>query len=538
MATVTSSPLVFGSGWFDPSEPRLYGSRCPRCDALAFPARAFCWSCQAPARRVPVDSRGRILARSRVRVSPAGFPDEYWVALVETADGFRVVARLDEASAAPAIGDAVALATGEIRTGDAGPVVGPVFTPDSGPPPAPAPPRAAPAPPRAAPARTPAAPLPRSRPVYVAGVGMTAFGRHGEPPERLAADAVLAALDDAGIAPGEVGALILGSAFLPAAEGQRALRHLPFGDIPVVNVENACASGTTALLEAVVRVRAGVTAPIVAVGVDAPLAAGGGLIPLADDDPVAGAGVTLPALYALMGDHYLHGAGAGPEAFAEVVVRSRAAAASNERAYMRRPATREEVLGSRPIADPITLFECSANADGAAAAVIVGDAPQRRGDRLVEILSLELGAGLTKDRFAPPAPAARVGERAYAAAGVAPEEVDVVELHDAFAPAALISLESLGLAAAGTAAQRLLDGGFAGGDTGPALNPGGGLLSRGHPPGATGLAQVHELVGQLRGEAGARQVAGARTGMVHTQGGTVLDLETNACVVGLLRAVG
>ncbi|MEA2383488.1 MAG: hypothetical protein QOH72_3459 [Solirubrobacteraceae bacterium] len=531
MATVTSSPLVFGAGWFDPGEPRLYGSRCPRCDAIAFPARAFCWSCQARATRVPVESRGRILARSRVRVSPTGFPDVYWVALVETADGFRVVARLDEGSAAPAIGDAVALTRGEIRTADAGPVIGPVFTADPGPAPEPVSRRAEPA-------RTPAAPLPRSRPVYVAGVGMTAFGRHGEAPERLAADAVLAALEDAGVAPGEVGALILGSAFLPAAEGQRALRHLPFGDIPVVNVENACASGTTALLEAVMRVRAGVSAPIVAVGVDAPLAAGGGLIALADDDPVAGAGVTLPALYALMGDHYLHGAGAAPEAFAEVVVRSRAAAASNERAYMRRPATREEVLGSRPIADPITLYECSANADGAAAAVVVGDDWRGPRERLVEVLALELGAGLTKDRFAPPTPAARVGERAYAAAGVAPEEVDVVELHDAFAPAALISLESLGLAAAGTAAQRLLDGGFAGGDTGPALNPGGGLLSRGHPPGATGLAQVHELVGQLRGEAGGRQVAAVRTGLVHTQGGTVLDLETNACVVGLLRAVG
>src|SRR4051794_13405068 len=224
MATVTSSPVVFGAGWFEPSEPRLYGSRCPRCDAIAFPARAFCWSCQGPARRVPIDSRGRILARSRVRVSPAGFPDEYWVALVESADGFRVVARLDEESAAPAIGDAVALTSGEIRSSHAGPVIGPVFTAAPGPPPEPAPRRVEPA-------RTPPPPLPRSRPVYVAGVGMTAFGRHDEPAERLAAAAVLAALDDAGIAPSEVGALILGSAFLPAAEGQRALRHLPFGDI-------------------------------------------------------------------------------------------------------------------------------------------------------------------------------------------------------------------------------------------------------------------------------------------------------------------
>jgi acetyl-CoA acetyltransferase/uncharacterized OB-fold protein len=530
VATIAAPSLAFGAGWFDPAETRLYGSRCPRCDAIAFPARAFCWSCQSAARRVPISSDGRILARSTVRVSPEGFPDEYWVALVETADGFRVVARLDDQSAAPAIGDAVALTSGEIRRLDAGPVIGPVFKGVPGPP-------REPAPVRTEPARNQPAELTSPRPVYVAGVAMTAFGRHDEPPERLAADAVLAALDDAGIAPADVGALIVGSAFLPAAEGQRTLRHLPFGDIPVVNVENACASGTTALLEAVMRLRAGVAGPVVAVGVDAPLSAGGGLIPLADDDPLAGAGVTLPALYALIGDHYLHRAGAGPEALAEVVVRSRGAAAANDRAFLRAPTTREEVLASRPIADPITLFECSANADGAAAVVVVADPPRGRRDRVVEILSLELAAGLTKDRFSAPAPATRLGERACAAAGVAPEEVDVVELHDAFAPAALTSLESLGLAGEGTAARRLLAGEFAGGDTGPALNPSGGLLSRGHPPGATGLAQVHELVTQLRGEAGPRQVAGARTGMLHNQGGTVLDLETNACVVGLLRAV-
>jgi len=112
----------------------------------------------------------------------------------------------------------------------------------------------------------------------------------------------------------------------------------------------------------------------------------------------------------------------------------------------------------------------------------------------------------------------------------------MVEVHDAFAPAALVALEHLGLAAKGTAGSRLLDGDFVDGATGPALNPSGGLLSRGHPPGATGLAQVHEIVTQLRGEAGERQVGRARVAALHNQGGTVLDLETNACVVGVLTS--
>jgi acetyl-CoA acetyltransferase len=110
-------------------------------------------------------------------------------------------------------------------------------------------------------------------------------------------------------------------------------------------------------------------------------------------------------------------------------------------------------------------------------------------------------------------------------------------LHDAFAPAALTNLEYLGLAEAGTAGDRLLAGGFAGGSTGAMLNPSGGLLSRGHPPGATGLAQVAELVRQLRGEAGERQLADPGVALLHTMGGTVLELETNACTIGVLRRV-
>jgi acetyl-CoA acetyltransferase len=153
----------------------------------------------------------------------------------------------------------------------------------------------------------------------------------------------------------------------------------------------------------------------------------------------------------------------------------------------------------------------------------------------VLIAALGLHTGLTKDRFTGGSVVERVARSVYAQAGIDPRDVGVVELHDAFAPAALTNLEYLGLAEPGTAGPRLLSGGFAGGATGPMLNPSGGLLSRGHPPGATGLAQVAELVRQLRGEAGDRQVADPGVALLHTMGGTVLELETNACTIGVLR---
>jgi len=194
------------------------------------------------------------------------------------------------------------------------------------------------------------------------------------------------------------------------------------------------------------------------------------------------------------------------------------------------------VLASRPIADPLTLFQCAPNADGAAAVVVVADhLAVRLPHPPVQIAALGLHAGLTKDRFTAGSVVQRVSRSVYAQAGIDPGDVGVVELHDAFAPAALTNLEYLGLAEPGTAGERLLAGDFAGGSTGPVLNPSGGLLSRGHPPGATGLAQVTELVRQLRGEAGDRQVADPGVALLQTMGGTVLELETNACTIGVLR---
>jgi Acetyl-CoA acetyltransferase len=249
--------------------------------------------------QVPLCRTGRIQARSRVRVALAGFPQDYGIAVVRLDDGAQVVGRLQDVDR-PRPGDRVEVGTGELRRAEDGAAVaGPVFVPtgstapDTG---------ASQSQLLTLPPRHPAKASP---PAYVAGVGMTPFGRQQALPEELAAAAVLEAIDDAGLDPPDVDALVVGSAFLPPATGQRVLRHLPLRGIPVINVENACASGTTALAEAVVRIRAGAARVVVAVGVDAPLAAGGGLIPLSEDDPLVAVGVTLPALYALVGDRYL-----------------------------------------------------------------------------------------------------------------------------------------------------------------------------------------------------------------------------------------
>jgi acetyl-CoA acetyltransferase/uncharacterized OB-fold protein len=520
--------VVLGAGdWFAPDVPALLGSECPRCGTRAFPAGAFCWRCAGPTARVALPRTGTVVARTRVRVAPQGFPPVYDVGVVALSTDLHILVRFDET--APGHGEPVSVTTGPVRIDDGRTVLGPVFTVGGARPE----PRPVPDGPQGAPER---AAGPRLG-VSVAGVATTDFGRAELPGEQLAAQAALAAVADAGLAASDIDAVVVGSAFSTAALGQRMLRHVPWGGRRLLNVENACASGTTALAEAAALVRAGLADAVVAVGADTPLRSGGGLIPLDLSGPVAGVGVTLPALYALVADGYRARNGTAVDAFAEVVVRSRAAAATNPHAYRREPLTRADVLASRPIADPITLFQCTPNADGASAVVVVADHLRSRNPHpQVELASLVLRSGMARDRFSGNGIVARAAREAYLRAGVDPADVGIVELHDAFAPAALTYLESLGLAEAGTAADRLLAGGFRGGSE-AALNVGGGLLSRGHPPGATGLAQVTELVQQLRGEAGERQLADPGVGLVHTMGGTILELEANACTVGVLRRV-
>lgn len=374
----------------------------------------------------------------------------------------------------------------------------------------------------------------------ILGVGMTRFARQPDrTPEDLAQEAILAALDDAGLRPQDVEAAFVGSAYLGDGTGQRILKDLGIVGVPIVNVANACASGGNAMHEADMWIRAQACEVALAVGVESlSRSLSGGMIPLAEDDLFGGLGLPLPGVYALIGRRYMAEYGATPEDFAMVTVKSRQHAMHNPYAmFQGRLTTIEEVLGSRMISDPITKLMCCANADGAAA-VVLGSAraARRAGGTPVIIAGAAMGSGTLRDRIEQweDEAAARVARQAYEAAGIGPEDVDVAEIQDPFTVAAVVYAEALGLAPHGEGARAFADGRFDVGTSGPAINTGGGLLSRGHPLGATGLAQVHDLVRQLRGQARGNQVEDAKVAVQFNAGGTVFELQSNACLVQVL----
>lgn len=371
---------------------------------------------------------------------------------------------------------------------------------------------------------------------WITGVGLTPFTRQPDIGEaELAWPAIRAALDDSELEPDDVDVVFVGNVFAGPGLGQRVLAATPLAGRPIVNVENACASGTSAALEAHAWVKAGMADVALVVGVEVLTGRfDGGMIPVTDDLYVA-QGMNLPALYALKARHHMERHGTRPEHFALVSVKNRAHGAANPFASTRAPVTIEEVLASRPISDPITLLQCCRNADGAGAVVVTSASRARGNPRAVRLAASRLGSGRRRAEIGWDEPTIRdVALAAYEAAGIGPSDVDVAEVHDSFAPAEILAYERLGFSEDGGGGFDLERGHFRLGGPGPAVNTSGGLLSRGHPPGATGVAQLYEIVTQLRGEAGPRQVDGARVGLTLTLGGNVPQLETNACCVHVL----
>lgn len=396
---------------------------------------------------------------------------------------------------------------------------------------------------------------------WVAGAAMTEFGRSPHGPETLAAQAVAAALADAGLAPAEVGQVFVGNAAAGLLLGQEMIRGQVFLrgtgllGIPIVNVENACASSSTALSLAVTAVRGGMLDVALAVGVEKMTvpdkARVFGALASATDTlrrPDMRALVATTTLgepggvpptasafmdhYAYKGAVYLEKAGGDETDLARVVVKSRAFAAQNPRAQFRVETSLDEVLAGRVISDPLRLAMCAPIGDGAAAVVVVSDRIAKRlGRRTVRVA----GQGIvSNDPTTADYPAGLAAAKAFIQAGVSPSDLDVVEVHDAAAPAELFCMEEIGLCREGEALQLLRDG-----VTGPGgrlpVNPSGGLLSRGHPVGATGCGQIVELADQLRGRCGARQVPGARLGLAQNSGGILGDHEAVAVVTVLER---
>jgi acetyl-CoA acetyltransferase len=375
--------------------------------------------------------------------------------------------------------------------------------------------------------------------VHILGVGMTRFGKH---PDRDAADlgaeALRGAVSDSGIDPRAIEAAYCGHVFQGMVTGQRILAQVGLAGLPLSNVENACSSGATAIREASLAVRAGEHDVVAAIGTEHLTTRFKGALTPDPSDPEAAVGATMPAVYAMRARRYMEEFGMTREQLALIAVKNKTNAAQNPLAHFRDKITVEDVLESRPIADPLRLHDCSPVTDGAAAVIVMSDrAAKKHGNgRAVRLTASALRTGTvdvepTSMTFEPLTWA--TAQDAYERAGIGPEEVDFAEVHDCFSIAEVLRVEGLGLFEQGEY-PAAVERGEADIHGRLPVNPSGGLLGKGHPLGGTGVAQVVELVRQLRGEAGDRQIEGARVGLAHCRGGKAVGIEGAACTVQIL----
>ncbi|MCQ4325572.1 propanoyl-CoA acyltransferase [Stutzerimonas stutzeri] len=376
--------------------------------------------------------------------------------------------------------------------------------------------------------------------MHVMGGAMTRFGKHvGVKAPELAQQAILAAVADAGVALADIQAIYCANVLGGMILGQVILRDLGLAGIPVYNVENACASGATAVHLARHALLAEQYDTVLVFGIEQLTALGGGTIPLQRNDEKTDlyveAGMVLPAVYAMRGTRFLHERGAKPADLAAVAVKNRFHGSLNQYAQQRTEVTLEEVLASRMIADPLTLLQCCPSQVDGAAALVLSKRPGPHA-KDVRVLGSIVVSGLAegpRDDILDAEITARAARLAYEQAGVEPKDVGVVELHDAFTIAELLYYEALGLAAPGEAVALLHSGATRVGGRVP-VNPSGGLLAKGHPLGATGVAQMVELMWQLQGRAGARQANAPRIGVAQCTGGGIAGVDHAASSVHVL----
>lgn len=373
--------------------------------------------------------------------------------------------------------------------------------------------------------------------VYVLGGAMTPFGKHlDKSAEVLAQTAVMDALKDADVGRSEIGAAYIGSVYQGSLSGQRVLKDLGMTGIPIYNLENACSSGATALSQACLAVAVGQVDTALVVGVEKLSSRGSGPLALDTGDPEIEQGLTMPALYAMRTRAYLDKHGGRMDQVVQVTVKNRKHAAKNQYAQFRTPCTVDEVLASRPIADPITLLQMCPNADGAAAVIVSRKPPNSSARKKVRVLSSVVTSGKFSQGFRDltvPEISIRAARSAYEMAGIGPEDVDLAEVHDAASIAEVIYYEALGFCESGEGLSFLERGETTIGGKIP-VNPSGGLLCRGHPLGATGVAQVVEIMWHLTGQAGERQVEGAKIGLAHCTGGGIWGVDNGACSIHVL----
>jgi len=380
-----------------------------------------------------------------------------------------------------------------------------------------------------------------NQPIYITGVAMTPFGRHDASMQDMAQTAVLGALADAGIEGAAVEAFYAANVFGGMVLGQVLLRDLGLGGPALYNVENACASGATGVHLACHALRAGVYDTVLVFGVEKLTALGGGTIPLQRNDYMtelyARAGLALPAIYAMRATRYLHEFGVGPEVLADVAVKNRRHGALNPYAQTRTPVTREQVLDSRMVFDPLTLLQCCPSAVDGAAALVLSTQRPASGPKPVRVLASVVQSGRAEtgsdDDILAAEITARAAGLAYREAGVMPADIGVIELHDAFTIAELVYYQALGLCGRGEAHALLQSGATTLGGRVP-VNPSGGLLAKGHPLGTTGVAQMVEAVWQLQGRAGERQAGDPSLALTQCTGGGIAGVDHAASSVHIL----
>lgn len=357
---------------------------------------------------------------------------------------------------------------------------------------------------------------------YIVGIATTRFGRHtGTSVESLAAEAIFAALQDADVQWRDIQQLYAAHVSQGVAAGQRVVKEVGPSGLPVVNVENCSAASSTALREAALAVGCGAFDVVMVCGFEK-MKHGLLLNVIPDDDPDVAMGLTvLPMRFSMMGMQHMQDYGTRPEHFAAISVKNHQHAVHNPKAQYPKEVSLDQVMNSRMICDPITVLQCSPTTDGAAAAVVCSESWLHRHGRSRAVRIL--GSTLTSDcleysqnRFTLDH-VQRAASQLYEKTGMGPADLDVVETHDCFSVAELVAYEALGLCAEGEGG-RLIDerATWIGGRI--PVNPSGGLLAKGHPLGATGLGQLNELVMQIRGEAGPRQVEGARVGLASNMG--------------------
>ena len=385
------------------------------------------------------------------------------------------------------------------------------------------------------------------REVAIIGAGMIEFGKNHEyPAARMGGDAAKRALEQAGIRPTRIEATYLGNIGNPPNLAQRVNGEMGVTGIPAFNHENACASSSAAFRQAFLSVANGVNDYALALGVEnmtihiaMGITSAGPLVLPHGANIEADNGMLMPAVFALLGSRHMAEFGTTPEQFARIAVKNHQHSALNPYAQYKKVFTLEEILASRMVCDPLTLLQCCPIGDGAAAVVLTtAENAKKHTTKPVFVAASVLTSGQYKaSAEGPPRIEAcvRAANEAYETAGVGPGDLDVVELHDCFSIHELVAYEDLGLCPKGEGG-RFIDEGRSGYGGEVVVNPSGGLLCKGHPIGATGVGQLVEVVWQLQGVCGKRQVPNAKVGLTHNGGGFGPGNEPGAMSITIVKS--